>query len=148
MKSNTFIKLLALLAILTGSNTEILAYPLEVCNKNTIQNKEQILSCQHSTFKIDKNFYNRSEEIIYSINVNDILNNYSLKEAIKLKIRLSEIKEDLLHEYLKNLKIYEKKLARREIEHEDWLKLITDYALVSYNLELLQYACELKIERV
>lgn len=138
MKSNTFIKLFTATVILTGTYIEILARPLEI--------KEQILFCQNNTSQIDRSYYNQSQKTIDLIKVNDILHNYSLKEVIKLKDTLSEIKEKLIYEYIKNLKIYEKRLARREIVHEEWLRLITDYALASYNLELLRHACELRIE--
>ena len=146
MKSKTFINLLVLLAILIEGNINILASPLEICTKNAIQKKNQ--SEQNEVSPIDKSFYNICDNINNSLDIDKILYEYSLEEALKLEKKLSDLKEKLLYEYIKNLGIYEKKLIRKEIERVLWLKLTIDYTLVSYNLELLRYACELKIEDI
>lgn len=86
------------------------------------------------------------KEVYEKVNVEDILNHKSLENIVNLKRAFLKLKDDLLNELKVNIIYLEKKLARKEIERSVWLNTIIDYITLSYNLELLLYACELKIE--
>lgn len=93
----------------------------------------------------DRSSYNLAKEAIETFEVDEILNTAPLEKVIQLKNLLPKLKNDLLDELKIVILITEKQLARKKIERSFWMNGVIEYILLSYNLELIIYACELRI---
>jgi len=93
----------------------------------------------------NRHVYKLAKEVHETIEVSKILNTAPLERVTQLKKLLPQLKNDLLDELKAFIVDMEKKVARKEIERSVWMNGIIDYVTLSYNLELLLYACELRI---